>query len=225
VSIVTSPFYPLTDSEFNQNQETPNLFGALKVYQFEYPCQAYSHYELNNFFSTAPSPNFIIHNYLISDIIRIDCPYCLTILKKITMKKYLLLFVGLGALIAFMRFVLLPLVMEVVASDAFLVDSKDVASLHSLETPLTAIAFNHCNTYVKSELGKDVSVSFADKPTKAWGFGGYKFMIRSNFTVAGSTKPQNEYACQITYNNGDNQEGIADYENWTIDGLTGLDRL
>jgi hypothetical protein len=141
------------------------------------------------------------------------------------MKKYLLLIVGLGVLIAFMRFVLLPLVMEVVASDAFLVDSKDEPSLHSLDTPLTAIAFNHCNTYIKAELGKDVSISFPDKPTKAWGFGGYKFMIRSNFNVVGSAKTTNEYACQITYNNGDDQEGIADFENWTINGMTGLDGL
>lgn len=130
--------------------------------------------------------------------------------------------VGLGALIAFTRFIVIPLVMEVVASDAFLVDSKDEASTNTISTPLTALAFNHCNTYIKSKLGENASVSFPDKHSKAWGFGGYQFMIRSNFTVAGITK---EYACKITYNDNDDQAGIADPNNWTIDGLTGLDNL
>ncbi|SJM96177.1 conserved hypothetical protein [Crenothrix polyspora] len=141
------------------------------------------------------------------------------------MKKYLLLFVGLGALIAFMRLVVLPLVLEVVASDTFLVESKDEAQTNSISTPLTAIAFDHCNSYIKSELGDKVTVSFPDKPLKAWGFGNYQYIIHSEFTVAGNASNPKTYACRITYDNGDDQEGIADFKNWTIDGLTGLDGL
>lgn len=142
------------------------------------------------------------------------------------MKKYLLLLAGLGFLIALMRFVILPLVLEVVASSAFLVESKDEAKPNSISTPLTAIAFGHCNTYVKSELGNDAAVSFPDKPLKAWGFGNYQYIIHANFTVTKDATPSTKkYVCRITYNNGDDQAGIADADNWTIDGFSGLEGL
>jgi hypothetical protein len=136
------------------------------------------------------------------------------------MKRYLLLFLGLGVLIAFMKLVLLPLVMEVVASDAFLVQSKDEGSHLSISNSMTDMAFSHCNSYIKSELGADSPVTFPAKPLKAWGFGNYQYILHSEFSVGGATK---NYACRITYQNGDNLEGIADIDNWSIDGVTGIE--
>jgi hypothetical protein len=141
------------------------------------------------------------------------------------MRKYLILLVGLGILIAVMIFIVKPLVLEVVASDLFLVQSKDEASTHSISTPLTAIAFGHCNSYIKSELGDKVDVTFPEKPLKAWSFGNYQYIIHSKFTVTGNTSNPKEYTCRITYNNGDDQEGIADFDNWSIDGVSGLEGL
>jgi hypothetical protein len=139
------------------------------------------------------------------------------------MKKYLILLAGLGILIAFMRFVITPLTLEVVASDAFLVNSKDEGSPMPISTSLSTIAFNHCNTYLKKELGDKVSVSFPDKPLNIWDpEGGYQYIVTSEFTVDSKTK---KYTCQIKYDNGDDQGGIADYENWSIQGFSGLDGL
>lgn len=141
------------------------------------------------------------------------------------MKKYLLLLAGLGVLLAIMRFIIMPLVLEVVASDAFLVESKDEGSPLPISTPLTAIAFNHCNTYIKSELGNEVSVSFPEKPINAWGFGNYQYIIHAEFTIAGNASTPKKYTCRITYQNGDDQTGISDFDNWSIDGLSGLDDI
>ena len=118
----------------------------------------------------------------------------------------------------------MPFIYKVVASDLFLVDSKDQASSLPISTPLSAIAFMHCNNYIKSELGSDVAVIFPEKPLNAYTFGNYQYLISAEVTltkdaVGTSTK---KYVCRITYNNGDNEEGALDFDNWSIIGLSGL---
>ena len=72
----------------------------------------------------------------------------------------------------------------------------------------------HCNNYIKSELGPDVTISFPEKPLKAWTLGNYQYLINAEVTVTGDTAKTstNKYACRITYNNGDNEEGALDFE-------------
>jgi hypothetical protein len=137
---------------------------------------------------------------------------------------FLVLIVGLGLLIILQREAVMPLVNEVIKSDAFLVDSKDQGSQLPISNEMTDIAFNHCNTYIKSELDSDISVIFANKPIKAWSLGNYQFLINADIQVAdesGNMSTQ-KYVCRITYDKGDDQEGVLDFDNWTLVGLSGI---
>jgi hypothetical protein len=137
---------------------------------------------------------------------------------------FLVLIVGLGLLILFQREAVMPLVTEVIKSDAFLVDSKDQGSQLPVSNEMTDIAFNHCNNYIKSELDSDISVIFANKPIKAWSLGNYQFLINADIQIAdesGNMSTQ-KYVCRITYDKGDNQEGVLDFDNWTLVGLSGI---
>ncbi|WP_374090655.1 hypothetical protein [Methylomicrobium lacus] len=140
---------------------------------------------------------------------------------------FIVLVLGLGVLIALQRTVIMPLVTEVIKSDAFLVDSKDQGSQLPISTELTAIAFNHCNNYIKSELDSDTSVTFADKPIKAWSLGNYQFLINGDIQIADESGKMTtqKYVCRITYDKGDDQEGVLDFDNWTMVGLSGIEGL
>ncbi|MFZ2450542.1 MAG: hypothetical protein WAW36_08485 [Methylovulum miyakonense] len=144
-------------------------------------------------------------------------------------KKYpfIALVFGLGALLLTQQKVIMPFVYKVIQSDLFLVDSNDKASQLPISTHLTEIAFSHCNRYIKNKLAPNISITFPDKPINAWSLGNYQFVINAEITT--STDPSklanHKYACRITYNNGDDQEGVSDFNNWTIDGLSGLDNV
>lgn len=143
------------------------------------------------------------------------------------MKKYstLLLIVGLTILLLSQYKLIMPFIYKIAASDLFLTESEDQASQLPISTPLSNIAFMHCNSYIKSELGPDVSTTFPEKPINAWTLGNYQYLINAEVTITSdsantSTK---KYTCRITYNNGDNEDGALDFENWSIIGLSGLD--
>ena len=143
------------------------------------------------------------------------------------MKKYrtLILIAGLAILLLSQYKLIMPFIYKVVSSDLFLVDSKDQASQLPISTPLSGIAFMHCNNYIKSELGSDVSVAFPEKPLNAWTLGNYQYLISAEVTITSDTTSTKKYVCRITYNNGDNEEGALDSENWSIIGMSGLDDL
>ncbi|WP_340122378.1 hypothetical protein [Methylobacter svalbardensis] len=145
------------------------------------------------------------------------------------MKKYsiLIFIVSLVALILFQHKVIMPFVYKVIQSDLFLVDSKDQGSQLPISTPLSEIAFMHCNNYIKSKLGSDVSVSFADKPLNAWSLGNYQYVINAEIDITSPTASTitKKYACRINYKNGDNDEGSLDFANWSVEGLSGLDSI
>jgi hypothetical protein len=145
------------------------------------------------------------------------------------MKKYrtLILIAGFAVLLLSQYKVIMPFIYKVVASDLFLVDSKDQASQLPISTHLSGIAFMHCNNYIKSELGPDVSVTFPEKPLNAWTLGNYQYLISAEitFTSDSSGTSIKKYACRITYNNSDNEEGALDFANWSIIGLSGLNDL
>ena len=140
---------------------------------------------------------------------------------------FIVLVIGLGLLILLQRTVIMPLVTEVIKSDAFLVESKDQGSQLPISTELTAIAFMHCNNYIKSELDSDTSVTFTDKPIKAWSFGNYQFLINGDINIADASgnMATQKYVCRITYDKGDDQEGVLDFDNWTIVGLSGIEGI
>ena len=145
------------------------------------------------------------------------------------MKKYrtLLFIAGFAALLLSQYKVVMPFIYKVAASDLFLVDSKDQASQRPISTPLSAIAFTHCNNYMKSELGPDITITFPEKPLNAWTLGNYQYVISAEVTITSNTANTStkKYACRITYDNGDNEEGALDFNNWSIIGFSGLDDL
>jgi hypothetical protein len=145
------------------------------------------------------------------------------------MKKYnlLLLVIGFIVLLLTQYKIVMPLVYEVIKSDLFLVDSKDKASQQPISTPLTGIAFMHCNHYIKSKLGPEKSIIFPDKPLNAWSLGNYQYVINAEIMISDdkANTLSKKYACRITYNNGDNEEGTGDFDNWTIDGVSGLEGI
>ncbi len=148
----------------------------------------------------------------------------LTFLKK---HPIIVLIVGLVSLILLQRELIMPLVNEVVKSDLFLVDSKEQGSMLAVSTPLTELAFMHCNKYIKSELDPDLTITFPDKPINAWSLGNYQYVVNAEISITSETAgtTTKKYVCRITYKNGDDQAGIADFDNWSIYGLSGLDDL
>jgi len=144
------------------------------------------------------------------------------------MKKYknILFVIAFIALLLSQYKLVMPLMYKVAASDLFLVESKDQASQLPISTPLTAIAYMHCNRHIKSELGADTIVSFPEKALNSWSMGNYDFLIHGEFGITDqNTKNSTKnYTCRITYNNGDDQDGILDFNNWSIVGISGLDK-
>jgi hypothetical protein len=145
------------------------------------------------------------------------------------MKKYsILIFIaGLATLLIIQKEVIMPFVYKVVQSDLFLVDSKDQGGQTPISTPLTGLAYSHCNTYIKSKLGPDVSVNFPEKPLNAWSLGNYQYVINAEIDITSTTASTitKKYVCRINYKNGDNEEGSLDFANWSIEGLSGLDSI
>lgn len=144
------------------------------------------------------------------------------------MKKYSLLFLILGItlLIVITQKIILPLVYEVIKSDAFLVDSKDQASQLPISNSMTDLAFIHCNNYIKSELGPNVSLTFPDKPLNSWSLGNYEYVVNAELTLTNSDNTATKkYACRIAYDNGDNLDGALDFSNWSVVGVDGIDEL
>ncbi len=144
------------------------------------------------------------------------------------MKKFSLLYliIGLATLVLITQKIILPIVNEVVKSDAFLVDSNDQGSQFPISNSMTDLAFMHCNNYIKSELGTDVTVTFSEKPIHAWSLGNYQYVVNAelNLTNASNTSTK-KYACRITYDNGDDLAGSLDFDNWSIIGVDGIDGI
>jgi len=145
------------------------------------------------------------------------------------LKKHpvMVLILGLLALILLQRELIMPLVQKVIKSDLFLVESTDQGDMLPVSTPLTEMAFMHCNKYVKSELDSELSIAFPDKPINAWSLGNHQYVINAEIGVTNDSSGtmNKKYVCRITYTKGDDETGIADYDNWSIYGLSGLDDL
>lgn len=137
--------------------------------------------------------------------------------------RMLLLIVGLLFLSLSQQKFIMPLVYDVIKSDLFLVESKDKGSDLPVSTPLSNLAFMHCNNYIKSKASPDESISFAEKPLRAWDIGNYQYVINAEInSTSNSLTTTKKYTCRITYNNGDNEEDALNIDNWSIIGVTDL---
>ena len=143
-----------------------------------------------------------------------------SLLAKLKKYRILILVAGLLLLSISQQQLIMPIIYDVIKSDAFLVDSKDKGSDLPVATPLSNIAFMHCNNYIKSKSPADAAISFTEKPLKAWDIGNYQYMISAEINTAGSSGTvTKKYVCRITYNNGDNEEDALKIDNWSIVGV------
>lgn len=141
------------------------------------------------------------------------------------LKKYriLILIVGLLTLSLSQQKFVMPLVYDVIKSDLFLEESKDKGSDLPISTPLSNIAFMHCNNYLKSKAEPDVTMNFAEKPLKAWSLGNYQYVINAEISITDNAGTSTKkYACRITYDKGDNEEDALNIDNWSIIGVSDL---
>ncbi len=140
-------------------------------------------------------------------------------------KKGILIFVAcLAGLLALEIKFILPLIYEVAASDLFLVQSKDNASALPISNDMTALAFSHCNNYIKNDLGEEPSVIFAGQPTHVWTLGNYEYIVNADveITQKDQASAMHHYVCRIQYANGDDVSGALNYDNWSVEGISGL---
>lgn len=138
--------------------------------------------------------------------------------------RVLLFIIGLAALSVSQQKFIMPWVYDVIKSDWFLIDTKDQGSNLAISTPLSDIAFMHCNNYIKSETAPDTAIVFAEKPLKAWDIGNYEYIINGEITTTSNSSASvtKKYACRITYNKGDKQEDPLNFDNWSIIGVSDL---
>jgi hypothetical protein len=143
------------------------------------------------------------------------------------LKKYrILIFVlGLAVLSVSQQKFVMPLIYDVIKSDLFLVDTNDQGSNLPISTPLSNIAFMHCNNYLKSKAASDVTMVFAEKPLKAWDIGNYEYIVNAETTINSNSAASvtKKYACRIVYNNkSDKEEDALNFDNWSIIGVSDL---
>jgi len=140
-------------------------------------------------------------------------------------KKIVIFGACLAVLLALQIKFIQPLLFKVAASDLFLVESKDEANAMAISNDMTALAYGHCNNYIKNEVGEDKSVSFTGQATNAWSLGNYEYIVNADVEISGKDSPGaiQHYVCRIQYSEGDDLSGVSNFDNWNVVGLTGIE--
>lgn len=140
-------------------------------------------------------------------------------------KKIIIFGACLAVLLALQIKFIQPLLFKVAASDLFLVESKDEANAMAISNDMTALAYGHCNNYIKNEVGEEKSVSFTGQATNAWSLGNYEYIVNADVEISGKDAPGaiQHYVCRIQYSEGDDLAGAANFDNWNVVGLTGIE--
>lgn len=141
--------------------------------------------------------------------------------------KIALFVVCLVALLAFQSKLVMPFAEKVAASGLFLEDSGDDGSQLSVSTDMTRDAFAQCNTYITKEMGEKHKFVFPKDPLHSWPMGNYEYVINADIQVtsANAASVTKRYACDIKYKNKSDKAGVADADNWSVIGLSGLSDL
>ena len=146
-------------------------------------------------------------------------------MNKMSKKKIFALFAAVIALVVFQRELLIPMAKEAAKSDLFLIESKDQGSMITQSNEMTQFAFQHCNTHLKADLDPKTTVVLPEKPLNAWSLGNYEYVVSAEADVMKEATPPNKhkYVCRISYKNGDDTSGAAEFSNWSLDGLSKVD--
>jgi hypothetical protein len=143
-------------------------------------------------------------------------------------KNFLLFIVCLVALLVFQVKAVMPLIYDIVASDFFLEDSGDEENRISTTNALTINAFDQCNNHITKLLSPENSVSFSEKAINSFSLGNFQYVINADveITPENATPLNRRYVCRIKYLEGaDSSANLSISENWSVDGLSGLDNL
>ena len=148
-------------------------------------------------------------------------------MDKMDKKKILVLLAIVVGLVLLQRELLIPMAKDVATqTDLFLIDSKDQGSMISQSNEMTQFAFTHCNAHLKADLdGKSITVSLPEKPLNVWSLGNYEYVVSAEADVTEPEKAtrKQKYLCRISYKNGDDTSGAADFNNWSLDGLSDVE--
>jgi hypothetical protein len=141
--------------------------------------------------------------------------------------KLLILVIGAAVLLIFQAKVLMPVIYDIVATDLFLEDSGDDPNRISTSTEMTGHAFTQCNKYISTEMFSDYQFIFSDKPTSSFGLGNFEYIISAMLDVQpeGEASYTKKYSCRIKYDDQDDIAGINDLDNWSVNGVGGLNDL
>ncbi|SMG66926.1 conserved hypothetical protein, secreted [methanotrophic bacterial endosymbiont of Bathymodiolus sp.] len=141
------------------------------------------------------------------------------------MKKSSLIFVAcVAAILLFQYKAVIPFAEMVATSDLFMEDSGDEGSRLPTSTPMTSYAFMQCNKLIREEVDSETTVMFPSEPLQSWSLGNYQYIINAEIELSSDSGSSffKKYACQIKYDDGADLEGVADSDNWTLYGLSGL---
>lgn len=144
------------------------------------------------------------------------------------MKLKFLIFIGcLVALLAFQAKVIVPYLHDIAASDIFLEDSGDEANRQSTSNTMTIAAFNQCNAHIANEVLSDYTITFSEKAINAFSLGNFRYVINADLDIqpADAASVIKRYVCRIQYSSDDDNPNISDSENWSVDGISGLDNI
>lgn len=146
-------------------------------------------------------------------------------MNKMSKTKLLALVASVVALVLLQRDFLIPLAKDAAKSDLFLVDSNDQGSMLPQSNAMTQFAFQHCNTYLKADLDAKTVVTLPEKPLNAWSLGNYEYVVSAEAEVShdGALPKKHKYVCRISYKNGEDTSGGAEFKNWSLDGLSKVD--
>jgi len=139
--------------------------------------------------------------------------------------KTFLVIVGLVILLAFQAKVVMPIVYDIAASSFFLEDSGDEVNRTSTSNLMTDTAFTQCNTYIANEALPNQSINFSEKPINAFSLGNFRYVINADIEIqpVDAAPIFKRYVCRIAYKNGDDTTGLSEADNWSVDGISGLD--
>ena len=142
------------------------------------------------------------------------------------MKKRVILFIiALAALLAFQYKLVIPFVRDIASSDLFLEDTGDELNRFSADTLMTDAAYQQCNFYVVNEFFTDQSINFTAKPINAFGLGAYRYIINADIEIMPKDEANynKRYACRIKYENEGDTTGLSEPDNWSVEGISGLE--
>ena len=97
----------------------------------------------------------------------------------------------------------------------------------AISNDMTQIAFTHCNTYISDDIGSDFTVNFSAEAINAWSMGNYRYVVNADIeiTPANAASFSRRYVCRIKYTNEEDLNLASDKDNWSLEGVSGIDNL